>query len=104
MTYDEDSSKGFVAKFSGAGHLSDAFQQSVSDTVGLRPTSAPTRSEFASKSRILLERKQQNKEIAEIGVELSTASEAKVDMEKNWTLLWQPLGIQPLPPRKCDRG
>lgn len=97
---DEESSKGFVAKFSGAGHLSDAFEQSVSDADRVSDQLRSDADRVASKSRILLERKQQNKEIAEIGVELSAASEAKVDIEENWNLLWQPLGIQPLPPRE----
>jgi uncharacterized protein YhaN len=99
-TLDEESSKGFLAKFSGVGHLSDAYELSVSDADNVSDQLRNDADQVASKSRILIELKQQLKEIADIGIELSTALQAKADLERNWTLLWQPLGLHPLPPRE----
>ena len=97
---DEQASSEFVTKFSGASHLSDAFEQSIMDADGISDQLRIDADRVANKSRILLDLKQQSDQIEEIESELKAFVDQQQRLEESWTLQWQSLQIQPLPPRE----
>jgi len=97
---DEQASSDFVASFSGASHLSDAFEQSILDADIISDQLRTDADRVANKSRILLDLNQQKDQIEEVDRELNAILDEQQRFEESWTLLWQPLHIEPLPPRE----
>lgn len=97
---DQDTSSEFVEKFSGATHLSEAFEASIADADRVSDQLRSDADRVANKSRILVDLEQLRHDMAEIGDDLAAALEAKKRSEVEWGHLWQPFGIPPLPPRE----
>lgn len=97
---DEQASSEFVANFSNTSHLSDAFEQSIQDADSISDQLRTDADRVANKSRILLDLNQQNEQIEAVDRELDAVLDEQQRLEESWNLQWQPLQIQPLPPRE----
>ena len=97
---DEQASSEFVARFSGASHLSNAFEQSILDADSISDQLRIDADRVANKSRILLDLNQHSDQIEEVDRELNAVVDEQQRFEKDWALQWQSLQIEPLPPRE----
>ena len=97
---DSQASIDFVARFSGASQLPDAFELSILDADRTSDQLRTDADRVASKSRILLESNQKSEEMEEIELELNSILVRQKQLDQSWNQQWQSLQIEPLPPRE----
>ena len=97
---DTQASIEFVTRFSGASHLSEAFEQSILDADRTSDQLRSDADRVANKSRILLELNQQKEHIEEVDRDLDAILGRQQRLQESWTQQWQSLQISPLPPRE----
>ncbi len=90
----------FLANFTPAGSLAEAYERSVerADLVADRLRREANR--VAGKAKLVADRGQRRDQLDKLNEQLRETADRLTAVEGQWRTLWQPLGIQPLPPRE----
>jgi uncharacterized protein YhaN len=97
---EESKTTEFIANFSPAGNLAEAYERGVerADLVADRLRREANR--VAGKAKLLADRSQRCDQLDKLNDQLRETTDRLTQLGVQWTTLWQPLGIQPLPPRE----
>lgn len=100
---DDEDTRQFIAQFAPRGTLAEAYRAGVDAADRLADRLRREAEQVATKARLLAERDQRLQRRLETESAIDVAMTRLGDVRQEWAALWQPLGINPLPPREMQR-